>query len=178
MNSRRWAPITAIALLIVLVAGATAWLLGVPKDAELVSLLRDAERGGKTSLEVSFDSVFDGSWDHVVVACRGVSPDELDEAIGFAWPDAPDVNSVSFASVMVFTAGRHVAYQVSTGPDAGWPYLPCTPSIDATGPDGGVSVVRLAKADAVIRFSLHRDQYSRYWFVPDNEFARLVSFSG
>lgn len=152
--------------------GIFAWM-GRQPDSELVDALRAAGERSDKSFEADLSDYFSGSWDRVVIVCKGATVSDVNEAIGSPWDEAIQVESGAFLSSLVFVRGNSVESSISTGPDSGWAYVPCPVKLDPAERAFSRQVAVVPRTEAVLRFTHHRDMDSDFWYLDDSEFDRL-----
>jgi hypothetical protein len=163
------------AAVVVLLAACTA---GATVDDDLYAYLSPREHHNVT--EVNFDKVIPGDWTKMVIVCAGATKDELDNALGFEWKDAPSLRpSSNFISMVGFAGNNDVESFDNVGSDpvieGEWYFTPCTS--DILGDPDTAEPLSIPRAHSKVLLTLHKSDSPHFWYVSKQEFQRLRSES-
>lgn len=116
-----------------------------------------------------------GRWTKAMIACRGVTKEQLADVLGYAW-DGPDVMSGSFLAMIVFFDSGKVDRFFSAGQDDGvvdhWYFTPCTRAKDP----GLLAPIVLNRNSSRLTFTIDKslaDPHLYFWYVTPAELTRL-----
>jgi hypothetical protein len=122
---------------------------------------------------INLDALVPGEWAEVLIVCRGVTPANVDAALGFHWEGGPSVRAPGFAGMLVFSTGTAVESYANFGQDkfvANDLYVfPCVP-----GPPNDMIAV-LDRHDSVMVFSYQNEgSFALGWVLADDYFESLT----
>ena len=164
----------ALGVAVLLLAGC-AWGPYEPGPNE-TAFLAEVEQGDGESAIVNFDTLIPGEWTRLVIVCHGSTKQELLDALGFAWDEAPNPSASAFGSMIVFAGERSVITQLGPQEDedgghaVNW--TPCTPT-DVGGEAGHPPLVIPREASSFAWVFNDTRYVNPSWYVPIDETQRL-----
>lgn len=126
-----------------LLAGCSDYFLG-PVGTPLEQTLGDAS----SPVTVDFDRLYPGSWDRLLLVCDGSTSDEIEDALGYPWPQVADVAEGGFLLAGDTVVGAYGSGDTTASREP-WVY-PCPLPGERDGVD--VRVVVLPRGAAQVTF--------------------------
>jgi hypothetical protein len=117
---------------------------------------------------VDFDTLVPGKWSKLVIACFDSTNTALNDALGFPWPEGPDMSDKNFFAMLVFSTGSRVEKYYNIGQNdlhEDWYFTPCTSPVGGGAAQSQPIVIdrRASKIEFVFDNSIDGHHF---WYVP------------
>jgi hypothetical protein len=129
--------------------------------------------------KVNFDTLISGSWNELIIVCKGSTQASLDDSLGFEWSAGPSLADPSFLAMLVFSTGTKVEKYFSAGQDDAlvdhWYFTPCSVPADS-GYRPGIGPVKLERTTSSVTFHFEEAQDPRFsfWYVASDDLHALM----
>lgn len=169
--------VSAIVLSAALATGFSSFRQPIAGDAIGNSVNAELEQHEKVGVAtVDFGQLVPGKWNKLVIACFDATNRALDTALGFHWPQAPNMSGNNFFAMLVFSTGSRVEKYYNIGQNdlqEDWYFTPCTSPIG-----GGAAQsqpIAISRRATNIEFVFdHSVEDHHFWYVSSKEARRLV----
>ena len=144
---------------------------GLEVTKALDSALNSEKSRGTTTIDLG--SLVPTKWDRLVVACYGVTPKQLDDALGFPWNRSVETTRSNFLAFLVFTRGSSVVDYVDIGENdfvVDINFIPCP--LASGGAPQTEPPLTLTRAESAIPFTY--SSANKYWFISKDDYEGLL----